>query len=368
MRDGDSDAAVVCGETGSGKTTQVPQYLLDDAIERGEGSSCRVVCTQPRRVAALTVAERVCAERCEARGVGGAGSLVGHHVRLDAKVTKDTRLTFMTAGILLRKMHGDPLLRDVSHVVLDEIHERSLDGDFLLALLRDVPRRRRALNMRPLKLVVMSATLDAELFCGYLGNCTAVSAPGRTHPVTTVHLERIHDMLEYSLDEDSRCCRRPAGARRGEEALSRMSERDRSAAMDAWGADGDSAWRGDENPDFDPGYYAGLPDPLSAGATRTCPAWTNPSSTTTASKSCWFSPTRTSRGRGVPGVPPGDRRSDAAHRAAPRAPALRAQARRAQNMRAALGPDPRGTARGVPACPAAACAKSSSPQTSPRPR
>ena len=268
LRDGDSDAAVVCGETGSGKTTQVPQYLLDDAIERGEGSSCRVVCTQPRRVAALTVAERVCAERCEARGVGGAGSLVGHHVRLDAKVTKDTRLTFMTAGILLRKMHGDPLLRDVSHVVLDEIHERSLDGDFLLALLRDVPRRRRALNMRPLKLVVMSATLDAELFCGYLGNCAAVSAPGRTHPVTTVHLERIHDMLEYSLDEDSRCCRRPAGARRGEEALSRMSERDRSAAMDAWGADGDSVWRGDENPDFDPGYYAGLPDPISARVTR----------------------------------------------------------------------------------------------------
>ena len=268
LRDGDADAAVVCGETGSGKTTQVPQYLLDDAVERGEGSSCRVVCTQPRRVAALTVAERVAAERCEPRGVGGAGSLVGHHVRLDAKVTKDTRLTFMTAGILLRKMHGDPLLRDVSHVVLDEIHERSLDGDFLLALLRDVPRRRRALNLRPLKLVVMSATLDAELFCGYLGNCAAVSAPGRTHPVTTIHLERIHDMLEYALDEDSRCCRRPAGVSRGEDALARMSERDRSAAMDAWGADGDSAWRGDENPDFDPEYYANLPDPVSGRTVR----------------------------------------------------------------------------------------------------
>ena len=267
LRDGDADAAVVCGETGSGKTTQVPQYLLDDAIDRGEGSSCRVVCTQPRRVAALTVAERVATERCEPGGVGGAGSLVGHHVRLDAKVTKDTRLTFMTAGVLLRKMHGDPLLRDVSHVVLDEIHERSLDGDFLLALLRDVPRRRRALGMRPLKLIVMSATLDAELFCGYLGNCAAVSAPGRTHPVTTIHLERIHDMLEYALDEDSRCCRRPAGVSRGADALARMSERDRAAAMDAWGADGDSAWRGDENPDFDPAYYASLADPVS-GLTR----------------------------------------------------------------------------------------------------
>ena len=264
LRDGDSDAAVVCGETGSGKTTQVPQYLLDDAIERGEGSSCRVVCTQPRRVAALTVAERVSAERCEARGVGGAGSLVGHHVRLDAKVTKNTRLTFMTAGILLRKMHGDPLLRDVSHVVLDEIHERSLDGDFLLALLRDVPRRRRALGMKPLKLVVMSATLDAELFCAYLGNCAAISAPGRTHPVTTIHLERIHDMLSYALDEDSRCCRRPLGVSRGEDALNAMSERDRSAAMDAWGADADGAWRGDENPEYDPEYYATLDAPVSS--------------------------------------------------------------------------------------------------------
>ena len=264
LHDGDSDAAVVCGETGSGKTTQVPQYLLDDAIDRGEGSSCRVVCTQPRRVAALTVAERVSAERCEPRGVGGAGSLVGHHVRLDAKVTKDTRLTFMTAGILLRKMHGDPLLRDVSHVVLDEIHERSLDGDFLLALLRDVPRRRRALGLKPLKLVVMSATLDAQLFCAYLGNCAAISAPGRTHPVTTIHLERIHDMLSYALDEDSRCCRKPLGVSRGEDALNAMSERDRVAAMDAWGADTAETWRGDENPEYDPEYYATLDAPVSS--------------------------------------------------------------------------------------------------------
>ena len=249
------DAAVVCGETGSGKTTQVPQYLLDDCIERGVGSGCRVVCTQPRRVAALSVAERVSSERCERNGPGGYGSLVGHHVRLDAKVTKDTRLTFMTAGILLRKMHGDPLLSDVSHVVLDEIHERSLDGDFLLALLRHVPAKRRALNMPPLKLVVMSATLDAELFCGYLGNCPVVSAPGRTHPVEIIHLERIHDLTKYALDEDSRCCRKPQGASIGERALSRMRGDHKTSAMDNWGVDGESAWRGDENPDFCEAYY-----------------------------------------------------------------------------------------------------------------
>ena len=247
------DAAVVCGETGSGKTTQVPQYLLDDAVDAGAGAGCRVICTQPRRVAALTVAERVASERCERGGVGGKGSLVGHHVRLDAAVTKDTRLTFMTAGILLRRMHGDPLLAEVSHVVLDEIHERSLDGDFLLALLRTLPARRRELGMAPLKLIVMSAALDANLFCGYLDDCPVVQAAGRTHPVSTVYLEDIHDMLEYALDEESRCCRRPRGDSRGAAAIENMDRREKAAALDSWGVD--DAWRGDENPDYDPTQF-----------------------------------------------------------------------------------------------------------------
>ena len=192
LRDGDSDAAVVCGETGSGKTTQVPQYLLDDAIERGEGSSCRVVCTQPRRVAALTVAERACAElvrgarrwrRREPRRAPRAARREGHEghasdvhdrrhpARQDARRPLASRRVARGAGRNPRAQPGRRLPCWRSCATL--------------------PRRRRALNMRPLKLVVMSATLDAELFCGYLGNCTAVSAPGRTHPVTTVHLERI---------------------------------------------------------------------------------------------------------------------------------------------------------------------------------
>ena len=250
------DACVVCGETGSGKTTQVPQYLLDDAIDRGAGSSCRIVCTQPRRVAALTVAERVAAERCERRGVGARGSLVGHHVRLDAAVCEDTRLTFMTAGILLRKMHGDAMLEDVSHVVLDEIHERSLDGDFLLALLKTLPERRRRAGAPPLKLVVMSATLDAELFRGYLRDCPVVSAPGRTHPVVTRYLEEIHDELGYGLDEDSRCCRRPLGGDgRGAAELTSAMRRDRKAlVLDQWGVDA-SAYRGDENPEYEAEWF-----------------------------------------------------------------------------------------------------------------
>ena len=171
----------------------------------------------PDGVAALTVPrERVSRERRESDGVGGAKSLVGHHVRLDAAVTKETRLTFMTAGILLRRVHGDPMLSDVSHVVLDEIHERSLDGDFLLALLRDLPSRRRAAGLPPLKLVVMSATLDARLFSGYLGECAVVSGAGTNAPGDDGVPGRPRG-ARARADQDSRCCRRPMGgiARRG---------------------------------------------------------------------------------------------------------------------------------------------------------
>ena len=121
------DVVVVSGETGSGKTTQVPQYILEDAEERGEGGACSVVCTQPRRIAAISVAERVAAERGEA-APGEAGARVGYHVRLDAARTADTHLLFCTTGILLRRLAGDPSLRSVSHVVVDEVHERTLQG------------------------------------------------------------------------------------------------------------------------------------------------------------------------------------------------------------------------------------------------
>ena len=256
LREGTS--LVLQAPPGAGKTTTLPLAML---LSRPEwlGDDGVIVVLEPRRLAARAAATRM----AEILGEP-VGKTVGYRVRFDSKISRDTRIEVVTEGVLARRLQRDPGLEKVKAVVFDEFHERSLDADLCLALATDV----RAALRPDLRLVVMSATLDAELFCGYLGNCAAVSAPGRTHPVTTLHLERIHDVLEYSLDEDSRCCRRPAGARRGEEALSRMSERDRSAAMDAWGADGDSAWRGDENPDFDPGYYAALPDPVSARATR----------------------------------------------------------------------------------------------------
>lgn len=257
-----NDAVVVCGETGCGKTTQVPQFLLDDAIDRGQGGICNIVCTQPRRVAATSIAERVSVERCEKNGVGGAGSLVGHHVRLDAKITDTTRLTFCTTGILLRRLQGDRMLTDVTHVVVDEVHERSLDGDFLLTLLRDLPRRRRDAGMPPVKLVLMSATLNAALFSDYLSGAPIISAPGRSFPVETVYLEQIYDTLDYVIDPDNRSCRRPKGktdqAMKAIRAGGGGDRRRQNDLLASWGEDAASEFGGEENPenpDYDPSKY-----------------------------------------------------------------------------------------------------------------
>ena len=136
--------------------------------QSGTGGATDIICTQPRRIAAISVAERVAAERGEPPP-GAGGGRGGYHVRLDAARTQATRLLFCTTGILLRRLAGDPGLGGVSHVVVDEVHERTLQGDFLMALLRDLVARRRARlaaadpAARPLKVVLMSATLDASL-------------------------------------------------------------------------------------------------------------------------------------------------------------------------------------------------------------
>ena len=134
-----NQALVVSGETGCGKTTQVPQFLLDDMIESERGASCSIICTQPRRISAVSVAERVADERGEK-----IGQSVGYQIRLESKKSASTRLLFCTTGILLRRLQGDPELRGVSHVVVDEAHERDLNIDLTLMVLRDVVRRSRA--------------------------------------------------------------------------------------------------------------------------------------------------------------------------------------------------------------------------------
>ncbi|KAK0589636.1 hypothetical protein LWI29_016618 [Acer saccharum] len=198
----ENNVLVVCGETGSGKTTQVPQFILDDMIESGCGGYCNIICTQPRRIAAISVAERVADERCEP-SPGSDGSLVGYQVRLDSAMNKRTKLLFCTTGILLRKIVGDLNLSGVTHVIVDEVHERSLLGDFLLIVLKDLLEKQSAEGSSKLKVILMSATVDSDLFSRYFGHCPVITAQGRTHPVTTYFLEEIYQSINYHLASDS---------------------------------------------------------------------------------------------------------------------------------------------------------------------
>ncbi|KAG5485444.1 hypothetical protein LSCM1_07528 [Leishmania martiniquensis] len=190
---GKHNVVVIGGETGSGKTTQIPQFLYEFMCEEGHGSSANIVCTQPRRLAATSVALRVAEERDEA--VGGT---VGYSIRLESCVSKKTQITYCTTGIVLRRLQTDKYLGRVSHVVVDEIHERGVDTDFLLILLRDLVRRRE-----DLKVVLMSATMDSELFARYFDGAPVISIAGRTFPVKVMHLEQIIPMVNYTLEEGS---------------------------------------------------------------------------------------------------------------------------------------------------------------------
>ena len=166
-----SDVVIVCGETGSGKTTQLPKM----ALELGRGAHGRMIaCTQPRRIAAVSVAERVAAETATA-----PGQLVGYQHRF-AKCTSDqTRVKFMTDGVLLAETRHDRLLNAYDTIIVDEAHERNLNVDFLLGILRRALERRR-----DLKVVVSSATLDAERFSKFFWNAPVVTVEGRLFPVT----------------------------------------------------------------------------------------------------------------------------------------------------------------------------------------
>ncbi|OWM86275.1 hypothetical protein CDL15_Pgr011099 [Punica granatum] len=180
---------IISGQTGCGKTTQIPQYILESEIDSGNGALCNIICTQPRRISAISVSERVASERGEK-----LGESVGYKVRLEGVKGKDTHLLFCTTGILLRRLLVDRNLKGVTHVIVDEIHERGMNEDFLLIVLKDLLPRRTEL-----KLILMSATLDAELFSSYFGGAPIVRIPGFTYPVQTYFLEDILEMSGYKL-------------------------------------------------------------------------------------------------------------------------------------------------------------------------
>jgi len=189
-------AAVVCvGETGSGKTTQLPQYLLrafqqqdeqQDEQEASRRSPLMIAVTQPRRVAAISVAHRVAEELGESRVGHG---LVGYAVRFDDRSGPRTRVKFVTDGVLVRECLADPRLRRYRAVMLDEAHERSIHTDVLLGLLRRLVRS----GQRPdLRVLVTSATLDADRFATFFAasdgeQCPVVRIPGRVFPVDIFH-------------------------------------------------------------------------------------------------------------------------------------------------------------------------------------
>ncbi|KAF9623472.1 hypothetical protein IFM89_003056 [Coptis chinensis] len=184
-----NQVVVVSGETGCGKTTQLPQYILESEIEAGRGALCSIICTQPRRISAMSVSERVAAERGEK-----LGESVGYKVRLEGTKGRDTRLLFCTTGILLRRLLVDRSLKGISHVIVDEIHERGMNEDFLLIVLKELLPRRPEL-----KLILMSATLNADLFSSYFGGAPMIHIPGFTYPVRTHFLENILETTGYRL-------------------------------------------------------------------------------------------------------------------------------------------------------------------------
>ncbi|KAJ3413929.1 ATPdependent RNA helicase [Chytridiales sp. JEL 0842] len=200
---------IICGETGCGKSTQTGQFLLESELSSGRGGKCNMICTQPRRISATSLAERVAAER--AQDIGG---LVGYAIRGETVRSDHTRLTFCTTGILLRMLQGDPLLQGISHVIVDEVHERSLDSDFLLVILKDLLPRRP-----DFRLILMSATIDSSTFASYFSNAPVLDIPGFTHPVTDFYLEDILQKTQYIPEP------RPRG-RSGLKPLTNTTEED----------------------------------------------------------------------------------------------------------------------------------------------
>jgi pre-mRNA-splicing factor ATP-dependent RNA helicase DHX38/PRP16 len=169
----DNQVVIVIGETGSGKTTQLAQFLYED----GYCSNGIIGCTQPRRVAAMSVAKRV-SEEIECK----LGGLVGYAIRFEDCTSADTKIKYMTDGVLLRESLNEGDLDRYSVIILDEAHERSLSTDVLMGLLRKILLRRR-----DLKLIVTSATMNAEKFSNFYGTAPCFTIPGRTFPVETFH-------------------------------------------------------------------------------------------------------------------------------------------------------------------------------------
>ncbi|SPO41704.1 related to ATP-dependent RNA helicase [Pseudozyma flocculosa] len=204
-----NQVTICMAATGSGKTTQIPQILFDDYILQGRGGECNIICTQPRRIAAISVAERVARERGEK-----LGESVGYQVRFEAKLPQPNgSVTFCTTGVFLRRLQsalGDAessngFLDSITHVVIDEVHERDVETDLLLVVIKRLLEERRRMGKREIKVILMSATIDPTLFQRYftdsLGRpAPVVEVPGRSFPVEKHYLEEtVHQLQAMQL-------------------------------------------------------------------------------------------------------------------------------------------------------------------------
>ncbi|KAI0639258.1 P-loop containing nucleoside triphosphate hydrolase protein [Trametes polyzona] len=215
-----SQIVVLSGETGCGKSTQVPAFILEDQLLKGR--HCKIYCTEPRRISAISLAQRVSRELGEPAGAVGTGSsLVGYAIRLESNINRRTRLAYVTNGIALRMLEGGSgqggqgtAFDEITHIIIDEVHERTIESDFLLIVLKSL------LTQRPeLKIVLMSATLEAEKISSYFGGCPVLSVPGRTFPVDVRFLEDAIEFTRWKVTESS------PYARRGKDKFSRNKTR-----------------------------------------------------------------------------------------------------------------------------------------------
>ncbi|XP_017786910.1 PREDICTED: ATP-dependent RNA helicase DHX36-like [Nicrophorus vespilloides] len=191
----ENQVVIISGETGCGKTTQVSQFILDSHMEAGTGSQCCIICSQPRRISAISVAERVAEERAE-----DLGQSVGYQIRLENVLPRNRgSITFCTTGVILKKMETNLSLSGISHLILDEIHERDVQSDFLITLLKEVIKKRK-----DLKVILMSATLNAKAFGDYFKVATLTEIPGFTYEVTEYYLEDVIHMTNFEFPPDNR--------------------------------------------------------------------------------------------------------------------------------------------------------------------
>ncbi|KAG8587355.1 hypothetical protein GDO81_005643 [Engystomops pustulosus] len=185
------ESAVIIGETGSGKTTQIPQYLYEASI----GRQGIIGVTQPRRVAAISLAARVSEERKTE-----LSKLVGYSVRFEDVTSEETKIKFLTDGMLLREAIGDPLMRRYSVVILDEAHERTVHTDVLFGVVKTAQRKRKELGKLPLKVIIMSATMDVDLFSQYFNGAPVLYLEGRQHPIQVFYTKQPQsDYLQAAL-------------------------------------------------------------------------------------------------------------------------------------------------------------------------